>query len=123
MSDYKGKFLVGKPLNVLAVVGTVETDVKVDTNYGKIIGISIGETYNRSTELGRINLTLKVDSTERIISCPLTQFLPDGERQMWPIEINEGVNMTAKLEFNIAGLDPSRKIPLVFHTDGGGSCK
>jgi hypothetical protein len=117
MCDYKAKFLVGRPMGVQATVGVVSSDVKVDSNYGDILG----ETYDRAS-LGRINLSLKVDSTEKIVNVPLNQFLPDGERQMWPINIPAGTSMTATLGINVAGLDPARPIPLIFHTEGIKKC-
>jgi hypothetical protein len=121
MCDYKAKFLVGRPMGVQATVGVVSSDVKVDSNYGDILGVSIGETYDRAS-LGRINLSLRVDSTEKIVNVPLNQFLPDGERHMWPINIPAGTNMTATLGINVAGLDPARPIPLIFHTEGIKKC-
>ena len=58
-SNYNAKMLIGKDMDVLAALGDKETKVTLDTGYGDIVGISIGETYTRS-ELGQVNLSLKV---------------------------------------------------------------
>ncbi len=116
-SNYKAKMLIGQNMDVLAAVGTKETRVTLDVGYGNILGISIGETYTR-TELGQVTLSLKAGSKDILINAPLTQFLPDGDRQMWPLNINKGTEIKAVLTINVATLLVAKPIPLIFHTEG-----
>jgi len=115
-SNYEADRLVSKDLTVLAAPGDAETQTTIDQYYGNIIGISIGETYPR-TELGKVNLTLKYGSEEVIINTPLTQFLPDGERQMWPLRDEPVANqtLTAKLSIRTNTLSVNTPIPLILH--------
>lgn len=121
MCEYKGKLLVGKDMAVLVAVGSVDTPVTLDKRYGNIIGISIGESYLRS-QLGQVNLSLKASSRDIVINTPLTQFLPDGERQMWPCNISAGTDILATLTIRVAGLVVATPIPLIFHTDNNDTC-
>jgi hypothetical protein len=114
MNKYEAWKLVSKDMDVLALVGDKETIVTIDRSYGNIVGISIGESYTRP-QLGQVNLTMTADSTERIVNTPLTQFLPDGERQMWPIRIEAGTVVKVKLTIRVVGLVVA--IPLIFHLE------
>ncbi len=118
MCKYKGNLMVGKDMDVITVAGDKETDLALESNYGPVVGISIGETYAR-TDLGQVNLTLKVTgkSSEIVTNVPLTQFIPDGERQMWPCNIDAGAKLTGKLTIRVAGLLVAKPIPLIFHHD------
>ena len=116
-SNYNAKMLIGKDMDVLAALGDKETKVTLDTGYGDIVGISIGETYTRA-ELGQVNLSLKAGSRDILVNAPLSQFLPDGERQMWPLNISKGTEIKATLNINVATLLVAKPIPLIFHTTG-----
>ncbi len=114
--EYLGKQLVGKDMDVIAVVGDKETNISLENNLGDVVGLSIGETYAR-TDLGQVNLSLRLDgkSSEFLTNVPLTQFIPDGERQMWPCHIDKGSKIIAKLTIRVAGLVVAKPIPLIFH--------
>lgn len=118
LGKYKGNLLVGKDMDVIAVAGDKETDLDLQANDGPVVGISIGESYSR-TDLGQVNLTLRVvgKSSDILTNVPLTQFLPDGDRQMWPCSIDKGTKVKAKLTIRVAGLLVAKPIPLIFHHD------
>jgi hypothetical protein len=124
MCKYDAWRIVGKDINVTDGAGEDESSPNVEKNDGDLIGISVAENYAR-VDLSQCLLTVEGSGIDRPIKdVPVTQFLPDGERQMWPFltPIPAGTKLTVKLVSRSANTLAVNPIVLIFHHRNPKSC-
>jgi hypothetical protein len=124
--NYKAWRMVGVDLAVInAGVGDSPTNITPNANDGDIAGFSVAENYSR-TILAKTLLTIETDQKEKpLINVPLTQLLPDGERQMWPLMevITRGTKIKAILTCRDNTMASANPVVLVLHHNPIENCK
>lgn len=118
--------MVGVDLDVInAGLGDKETPINPNANDGDIVGFSVAENYSR-TVLAKTLLTIESDQKDKpLITVPLTQLLPDGERQMWPLvePIRKGTKIKAILTCRDNTMATANPVVLILHHNPIENCK
>lgn len=115
--------LVGHDIDVTTGAGTAETaEFTVEENNGDVIGISVAENYAR-VDMAKCLLSMDVNQVRKLKNVPLTQFLPDGATEMWPVDIRRGSKIKVSLKSLSANTSANTPITLIFHYRNPKDCK
>lgn len=125
-NQYTATRMVGYDCDVTnAATGEEETTLTLSASDGDIIGFSVAENYSR-TVLAKMLISISLGNNKPLLNVPLTQLLPDGERQMWPLNerITAGSKPVVKLVIRDNTTDVNNPVVLIGHHEVvNSSCK
>lgn len=114
----------GHDVAITDAAGSASDTIDLVASDGDVIGISVAENYAR-VDMGKIKVSIDdTNNAKPLIEVPLTQLLPDGERQFYPLAKplpKQVLDITIKsTSANSLAANP---ITLIFHYDDPQTCE